>query len=29
VLVVPRLATLFNFWRRPVVAQVVASVEEL
>jgi len=29
VLVVPRQATLFNFWRRPVVAQSVVSVEEL
>jgi hypothetical protein len=28
VLVVPRKATLFNFWRRPVVAQAVASVEQ-
>jgi len=27
VLVVPRKATLFNFWRRPVVAQAVVSVE--
>jgi len=27
VLVVPRKATLFNFWRRPAVAQAVVSVE--
>jgi len=27
VLVVPRQSTLFNFWRRPVVAQAVVSVE--
>jgi hypothetical protein len=29
VLVLPRKATLLNFWRRPVVAQGVVSVEEL
>ena len=29
VLVVPRKATLFNFWRRPVVAQAVVSALEL
>lgn len=29
VLVVPRKATLFNFWRRPVVTQAVVKVEGL